>query len=118
MAEWRPRRQSPRWLDGDCPREVLAIYDNGGMRTRSRYGSVDRYTIMYVPGKGQDWIDYFGCSPDPYDPRGVGIHGELSRSQAAQYRYRAAHQACKWTDLPPDVQKAVRDDCRGLAAFR
>src|SRR3954469_22429677 len=100
--EYRPRRQSPRWLDGDCPKEVLAIYDNGG--TAKRNGSIDRYTIMYVPPVGQEWIEYLGASTDPFDPRGFGQHGELSRADAAGFRYRSAHQACKWSDLPADVQ--------------
>lgn len=115
---YRPRRQSARWLDGDCPKEVLAIYDNGG--TGKKNGSIDRYTIFYVPPKGEpvEWVSYFASSEFPFSPRGFGQHGELTRSQAAGFRYREAHKAARWSDLPVDVQRAVRDDCRGLAALR
>lgn len=111
---YRPRRQSARWLDGDCPKEVLAIYDNGG--TAKKNGSFDRYTIFYVPPKGYEveWIPCFFASESPYSPLGFGIHDDMRPHVVAAYRFRAAHQAARWTDLPLDVQRCVRDDCEAL----
>lgn len=111
MTEWRPRRQNARWLDGDCPAEVLAIYDNGGK-------TFDRYTILYVPTLEQrkrEYLDYLGSSVHPFDPQGFGQHGELTRWDAQAFRYREA--PTKWTALPADVQKAVRQDCDAIRPF-
>lgn len=110
---YTPRRQSKRWLDGDCPRGVLAIYDNGGLE-RPRRGTFDRYTIFYVPTEQLEdrggWIQYLGASEHPYDAQGFGQHGELPAYQVAEYRYRFAHHAAKWSSLPPDVKRSVRGD--------
>lgn len=100
-----PRRARAQWLDGDCPSHVLAIFDNGGR-------TWDRYTILYVPAEGQDWITYFVASAHPFDPQGFGQHGELRLHEARAYRYRetGAGHSTRWTDLPADVQRAVRED--------
>jgi len=96
-----PRRQSARWLDGDCPRGVLAIYDDP--RT------MDRYTVIYadVNTNGRDvWLDYLGTS----EGLGVSAHGEFSPGEARAYRYANRHRAARWTDLPDAVRRAVRRD--------
>lgn len=100
-----PKRANARWLDGDCPREVLAIFDNRGK-------TFDRYTVMYVPAPGQDWISYLGASAHPFDPRGFGQHGELSEWDARAYRYDAARrgESARWSTLPADVKRAVLQD--------
>lgn len=70
---YRPRRQSSRWLDGDCPAGVLAIYDD------PRY--FDRFTVFYtdvIPGPhGEPWIGYRGMSEHPTMPTGFGCGGEM-----------------------------------------
>jgi hypothetical protein len=103
-----PRRQNQRWLDGNCPAGVLAIYDDG---TRS----YDRYTVFYAtPIKGDTyanmWISYRGMSENPTNPQGVGLFGELQAYQVADYRYRNRNRACRWTALPREVQDVVRRD--------
>lgn len=112
MRAYQPRRQSSRWLDGDCPRGVLAIYDNGG--TSKRNGSFDRYTVFYAATdtdqRGDVWIFYRGMSEDPFHPQGYGIGDTMRARDVAEYRYRVKHQACRWTDLPEAVQKCVRRD--------
>lgn len=112
MSGYRPRRQSRRWLDGDCPAGVLAIYDNGGGARRG--GTFDRFTVFYVPTEPLEdrsgWVSYVGASEHPTAPQGFGQHGELRAFEVAAYRYRVAHQACRWSDLPPDVQRMVRRD--------
>lgn len=112
MSGYRPRRQNARWLDGDCPAGVLAIYDNGGLAVAS--GSFDRYTVFYVPPEPLDdrggWVSYLAASEDPFAPHGFGQHGEMPAYQVAAYRYRASHDAARWSDLPPAVQRAVRAD--------
>jgi hypothetical protein len=107
MRTYQPRRQSSRWLDGDCPRGVLAIYDNGG--TSKRNGSVDRYTVFYADTdtdhRGDVWVSYLGTSEDPGS---FGGHQQMRAHEVAAYRYRVKHQACRWTDLPEAVRKCVR----------
>ncbi len=115
---YTPRRQSARWLDADCPAEVLAIYDNGG--TSSRNGSFDRYTVFYVPtdlseGRGSR-IDYRGMSEQPSHPQGFGILDDMPAYEAAAFRYRFSHHACRWSDLPSEVKAAVRRDCQAIRA--
>lgn len=107
---YTPRRQSKRWLDGDCPDGVLAIYDSKN--------SGERYTIFYrVPLAGTDYastvLEYVGCSGAPFHPQGVGMHGEMGAWEVASYRYRCKHQAATWSSLPDDVKKLVRQDLKG-----
>lgn len=115
MSDYRykPRRQSKRWLDTDCPRGVLAIYDNGGLEKRN--GSLDRYTVFYVDvsvgPNGEPWIGYRGMSENPSSPQGFGIYGEMRAYQVAEYRERVRRQACKWSSLPEAVKRVVRKDC-------
>jgi hypothetical protein len=108
MREYTPRRQSRRWLDADCPRGVLAIYDNPT--------TADRYTVFYAePISGTRYADthigYRGMSEDPFHPQGVGMFGELDAHAAAAFRYRNRHRACRWSDLPERVKQCVRQDC-------
>lgn len=99
------KRANSRWLDGDCPAGVLAIFDNGAR-------TFDRYTIIYTPEPGARWVCYFAASEHPFDPQGFGQHGEMLASDVAPYRYRAtgAKESARWTDLPDEVQRAVRQD--------
>lgn len=115
MNKYSPRRQSSRWLNGDCPRGVLAIYDNGG--TGKRNGSLDRYTVFYAETSrdqyGDVWVIYRGMSEDPCHPQGFGIMDSMPAHQVAAYRYRVRHQAARWTDLPEAVRDVVRRDLAG-----
>lgn len=100
----KPRRASRRWLDADCPAGVLAIFDDP--RTW------DRYTVFYVEPVTDDGnrFCYVGMSANPFHPQGFGQHGELERYQMTQYRYANRRHACKWSDLPADCKKLVRQD--------
>jgi hypothetical protein len=100
---YRPRRASSRWLDGDCPDGVLAIFDDGPR-------TLDRYTIFYrevIDGDRGPWLGYLGTSDNP---QGFGGHGEMEAHQVRAYRYRNGHRACRWTDLPQAVRDTVRAD--------
>ncbi len=99
------KRALKRWLDADCPAHVLAIFDNGGK-------TWDRFTILYTPAPGSEWVEYFGASEHPFDPQGFGQHGEILLHEARAYRYRAcaARESAKWSTLPEDVKRAVRMD--------
>lgn len=105
---YRPRTQSKKFLDGDCPAGVLAIYDNGGK-------TWDRYTVFYkplVPLKDiRDHIGYRGMSEDPYSPQGFGIYDTMEAWEVARYRESIYRQSAKWSDLPEQVKKSVRHDC-------
>jgi hypothetical protein len=106
-----PRTQSKKFLDGDCPSGVLAIYDNGGK-------TWDRYTVFYKPvdvlkDRGE-YIGYRGMSEDPYSPQGFGIYGEMKAWEVAAYRERVYRDSAKWSDLPEQVKKSVRQDCSDL----
>lgn len=109
MSKYTPRRQSKRWLDGGCPAGVLAILDSGAK-------CADRYTVIYKdPVCGKTYADmilgFRGMSAAPFHPQGVGMYGELKAYEAAGLRYRS--RSCKWSDLPADVQKCVRQDLSG-----
>lgn len=109
MNAYVPRRCSARWLDGDCPRGVLAIMDSGPK-------NFDRYTVFYAePVTGTTyadmWLGYRGMSEHPSGAFGFGIYAEMRAHEVAAYRYRYKHQYIRWTDLPEDVKRAVRRDC-------
>jgi hypothetical protein len=105
---YRPRTQSKKFLDGDCPSGVLAIYDNGDE-------TFDRYTVFYKPSEPVDyaygWIGYRGMSEDPCAPQGFGIYSEMKAHEVAAYRRRVYHESAKWSDLPEAVKACVRRDC-------
>ena len=103
-ANYRPRRASKKWLDGDCPSGVLAIFDNRGK-------TIDRYTVVYAEPITYDdnsmWIGLRDMSADPFHPQGIGIYGEYPANVIANWRYRNKHHAARWTALPEPVQCAV-----------
>lgn len=105
---YRPRTQSAKFLNTDCPAGVLAIYDNGGK-------TFDRYTVFYKPSEAVDYaygyIGYRGMSEDPYSPSGFGIYGEMKAHEVAAYRNSIYRESAKWSDLPEQVKKSVRQDC-------
>lgn len=112
MNAYTPRRQSARFLDGDCPAGVLAIFDDGP-------DTFDRYTVFYrefVPGSnGSQWIGYRGMSEDPYAPQGFGIYGEMQAWEVRAYRRAKYHRSARWSDLPEQVKRSVRQDCEAFA---
>ena len=110
MRDYRPRRCSVRWLDEDCPSEVLAILDNKGK-------TFDRYTVIYNDlslYNGEWWLWYRGMSEHPSDPQGFGISADMKAYQVAEYRYRCKHQYAKWSSLPDDVKRVVIADCKAI----
>lgn len=107
MNAYAPRRQSKRWLDGDVPREVLAIY-----KDHREQEPAEPYTVFYAalqrPDDGMmSGLVYIGLRES-----GAYSHGEMPAWQVADYRYRNAHRACKWTDLPEAVRKTVKADIK------
>ena len=105
---YRPRTQSKKFLDGDCPSGVLAIYDNGGK-------TFDRYTVFYKPTESASyselWIGYRGMSESPSSPQGFGIYSEMPAHQARAYRSSIYRESAKWSSLPDAVKDVVRRDC-------
>lgn len=109
MSNYTPRRQSAKFLDGDCPSGVLAIFDNGGK-------TFDRYTVIYREAWEYDrtwYVGYRGMSEHPSSPQGFGIYGEMTRWEMADYRRRAYRESAKWSSLPDEVKRVVRADCDG-----
>lgn len=112
---YSPRRQSKRWLDGNCPAEVLCIMDNKGK-------TFDRYTVFYVPSKAEReerphrgmFIGYRAMSENPSSPNGFGIYEEMEAYKVAEYRYRAKHEYATWSSLPKAVKETVLRDCKEL----
>lgn len=110
MTTYKPRRQSKRWLDADCPQGVLCIMDNRG-------ATADRYTVIYseIYGcrKGRERDGYMvgrGMSENPCHPLGVGMGFELKPHEVAALRYRQKHHYAKWSSLPDAVKDCVRRD--------
>ena len=101
MHKYTPRRASKRWLDSDCPAGVLAIFDDP--RT------TDRYTVFYRDVE-QGCIGYVAMNSAPFHPQGFGQHGELSTAEVVRFRYCNSHRACKWSALPEDCKRLVRQD--------
>jgi hypothetical protein len=108
MRKYTPRRQSRRWLDGDCPRGVLAIYDSGPSHAFDRYDVF--YTETVTDHRGDVWVSYLASSS-----YGSHHHGEMRAHEVAEYRARVKHQAARWTDLPEAVREVVRRDLAGTA---
>jgi hypothetical protein len=104
---YTPRRMPKRFLDG-APAGILDIFDNGGK-------TFDRYTVVYnYPDQdGRDiWLPYRGMSEHPTSPDGFGISDEFTRWELASYRDAYRRTRIRWDELPPDVQRVARDDCR------
>lgn len=105
---YKPRTQSKKFLDGDCPSGVLAIYDNGGK-------TFDRYTVFYKPTEAASYSDmrigYRGMSESPSSPQGFGIYGEMRAYEARSYRSSIYRESAKWSSLPDEVKAVVRRDC-------
>lgn len=103
MRPYRPRRASARWLDGDCPPGVLAIFDHPHEH--------ERYTIFYAQvdhdAHGDPWIGYLGSA---VDPQGCSGHGQMEAWKVRQYRYRNHHRCATWSSLPDAVKDIVRRD--------
>ena len=97
----KPRRCSSRWLDSDCPNGVLAILDDA--RT------CDRYTVLYCD-VFDGHLSYVAMSANPFHPQGFGQHGEMTTYHAAAYRYANKHHYARWSDLPADCKRLVRQD--------
>ena len=99
---YQPKRSSARWLEG-APRPVLACYDSGPK-------TIDRYTVLYgAPFWSDEWgrtIPYFAMSAAPFHPPGFGQHGEMRSIDRS-----VLGRKIRFTDLPPDCQRAVRLDC-------
>ena len=108
--KYTPRRASKRWLDGDCPDGVLAIFYNKNFS--------DCYIVIYkeIYG-GEGYIGGYmwgrGMSSNPFHPQGVGMSFELRPYEVAKYRYVNRHRAHKWSELPKDVQECVIRDLKG-----
>lgn len=97
--DYKPRRCSKRWLDGDCPPEVLAIIDAGP-------NDIDRYDVFFT-SVYDGWIGFMSLTES-----GDYCHGELPSHEVSAYRYRMAKRYCRWTDLPLAVKSAVLNDIR------
>lgn len=106
MNKYTPRRATKRWLDGNCPKGVLAIFDNPNF--------ADRYTVFYSEiygGEGRNgYMSGRSMSSCPFHPQGIGMSFELRPHEVAAYRYRNSHRAAKWSSLPEDVKKCVIQD--------
>lgn len=103
MMRYQPKRSSQHWLKG-APKPVLAIYDTGPNKT------YDRYTVVYgAPFWTPEWgreVPYLGMSEHPFHPLGFGQHGQMPSINRPK-----CGRKIKWSDLPPDCQRAVILDC-------
>ena len=113
MRDYQPRRCGKRWLDGDCPREVLAIIDNPEYHDRYTIIYADVETVKYEDSpRVERWLTYLASTES-----GGVYHGELQAHEVAAYRYRNKHRYTRWTDLPEAVRNAVRRDIAEAAEY-
>ena len=104
--DYTPRRCGKRWLDGDCPSEILAIIDHGtGELERFDVIYTDVQEVTYGSSLVERWLTYYCVSE-----QGGGYHGEMKTHEVAAYRYRMKHRYTKWSTLPEAVKAAVRRD--------
>ena len=91
-TERDPMATAPRWI---------RCYDSGG--------SGDRYTVVFTGRRGKGL--YLGMNDKPFHPQGIGMHGEGPNGRAID-RPTSGHlgKRIAFTALPPDCQKAVRQD--------
>jgi hypothetical protein len=97
----KPRKCSKRWLDGDCPAGVLAVFDHPK--------TIDRYTVIYA-GVENGHMSYVAMNATPFHPQGFGQHGEMETHEVASYRYHNKHRYARWSDLPADCKQLVKRD--------
>ncbi|OHU47134.1 hypothetical protein BKG82_26105 [Mycobacteroides chelonae] len=105
-------RAPQKYLDGDCPDAVLAIYDDPQ--------STDRYTIFYTridydADTRTRWIAYRAASENPSAPTGIGLLGQMDTHEARQFRNKSSNQYTHWTQLPAPVKDTVKQDINALA---
>ena len=96
-----------RFLDG-APSGILDIFDNGAE-------TFDRFTVVYnypEEYRGTVYLPYRGMSEHPSSPGGFGISDTFQSHELAAYRNAYRRDRIRWDELPPDVQKTARDDCR------
>jgi hypothetical protein len=109
--QYRPRTASKKWLNEDCPSEVLAIHDDGGK-------FADRYTLFYktvtTDHFGNSWLGGRSMNSQPMHPQGIGMYFEMRAHEVAAFRDRERRTRCRWSDLPSEVQKCVLFDCENL----
>ena len=107
MNSYKPRRCSKRWLDGDCPSEVLAIIDHGN-------NALERFDVIYSDveeikydnsSRVERWMTMLCLTAS-----GAWYHNEMQAHQISAYRYRMKHRYARWSDLPDAVRAAVRRD--------
>ena len=111
--DYRPRRAPHRFLEG-APRELIAVYDNGG-KTFDRYTAVFDDVSVY---DGRTWIAYRGMSEDPYSPQGFGISDSMQVHQMQDYRRRAYREYVAFGSLPAPVKRSIVSDCTAIAESR
>lgn len=102
-----PRRMPKRFLEG-APSGILDIFDNGGE-------TFDRFTVVYnypEEYRGAVYLPYRGMSEHPSSPGGFGIMDTFTSWNLSAYRDECRGDRIRWNELPPDVQKTARDDCR------
>jgi hypothetical protein len=73
---------------------------------------VDRYTVVFLDEiDDQGKVGYLAMSSNPFHPQGFCQHGDMMIGDVA-YKGRggAFTKRIKFSDLPPDCQKAVQQD--------
>lgn len=78
----------------------VACYDNEGR-------TADRYTVVYLDYPEVNGNSYacIGMDDRPFHPQGIGMHGAATPGRHLGRRILLSN-------LPPDCQKAVRQDLK------
>ena len=107
--KYQPKRSAARWLKG-APAPAFACYDSGGK-------IIDRYTVLYgaplwSPEMGLD-VPFRAMNHAPFHPLGFGQWGEMP-----SHNRDALGRKIPFSELPPDCQKLVRQDCAPPSCVR
>lgn len=106
-SNYTPRRCSKRWLDGDCPPEVLCIIE-----ATKDDPAPEKYDVFFTKVWDGPGLWMSGVSLSSTGTLRSSI--EMRAHQVSSYRYRSKGRYRKWTEIPQGVRAAVRREIKEL----
>lgn len=119
MKRYSPRRASYKWTH-DAPPYILDCFDSKTLGERYTIILAGRENCYHKTRAGtasgcdqfhNSYLQYFGACSTPTHPQGIGMWGEMSAYDVANYRYSNSHRRIAWRDLPEAVKACVRSAC-------
>jgi len=106
----KPRKCSKRYLDADCPKEILCLFRGVTKTSFSDGKETEDLTIIYDEVQQTEHPSQYYLFMDVFDSGDVlQEHTDLTLGAVQTFRYRFKHRYCSWSSLDPHTQKAVKD---------